>query len=82
MQRVSRRQFLKDIILGQVEVAEIDGASAFEQLSHMKGGPSIEVLLDLALGQDEAIALEAANGVENAAGVLVRSGHRPFGRCT
>ncbi|MEC8362101.1 MAG: bifunctional aconitate hydratase 2/2-methylisocitrate dehydratase, partial [Bacteroidota bacterium] len=56
----AKAAFLKDIILGQVEVAEIDGASAFEQLSHMKGGPSIEVLLDLALGQDEAIALEAA----------------------
>ena len=56
----AKAAFLKDVILGQVEVAEIDRASAFEQLSHMKGGPSIEVLLDLALGQDEAIALEAA----------------------
>ena len=25
----------------------------FELLSHMKGGPSVEVLLDLALGEDD-----------------------------
>jgi len=41
-------------------VAEITPAFAFELLSHMKGGPSIEVLLDLALGNDAAIAKEAA----------------------
>ncbi|MEM1213427.1 MAG: bifunctional aconitate hydratase 2/2-methylisocitrate dehydratase [Planctomycetota bacterium] len=41
--------FLKDIILGNATVAEITPDSAFEQLSHMKGGPSIAVLLDLAL---------------------------------
>ncbi|MGB1317907.1 MAG: aconitase family protein, partial [Flavobacteriales bacterium] len=29
-------------------------------LSHMKGGPSIEVLLDLALGDDASIAVQAA----------------------
>ena len=52
--------FLKEIILGEVSLEEISPAFAFEQLSHMKGGPSIEVLLDLALGNDEAIALEAA----------------------
>ena len=52
--------FLKDIILGEVSVPEVDRASAFEQLSHMKGGPSIEVLLDLALGQDNDIAGAAA----------------------
>ena len=52
--------FLKDIILGQVDVPEVDRASALEQLSHMKGGPSIEVLLDLALGSDSGIAEEAA----------------------
>ena len=37
-------------------VKEITPAFAFEQLSHMKGGPSIEVLLDLALGNDASIA--------------------------
>ena len=52
--------FLKEIILGESEVKEITLAFAFELLSHMKGGPSIEVLLDLALGNDTAIAKEAA----------------------
>ncbi|WNJ16898.1 bifunctional aconitate hydratase 2/2-methylisocitrate dehydratase [Pontibacter sp. G13] len=52
--------FLKEIILGETTVAEISTEFAFEQLSHMKGGPSIEVLLDLALGQDEAVATAAA----------------------
>ncbi|MBU2887185.1 bifunctional aconitate hydratase 2/2-methylisocitrate dehydratase [Gilvimarinus agarilyticus] len=52
--------FLKDIILGKETVAEITPEFAFELLSHMKGGPSIEVLLDLALGNDEAIAKSAA----------------------
>ncbi|MGD1895069.1 MAG: hypothetical protein ACFB15_31305 [Cyclobacteriaceae bacterium] len=52
--------FLKEIILGEAIVEEISPAFAFEQLSHMKGGPSIEVLLDLALGDDPAIAEEAA----------------------
>ena len=39
---------------------EISASYAFEQLSHMKGGPSIEVLLDLALGENAEIANEAA----------------------
>ncbi|MBU2938400.1 bifunctional aconitate hydratase 2/2-methylisocitrate dehydratase [Lacinutrix sp. C3R15] len=52
--------FLKEIILGESVVAEITPAFALEQLSHMKGGPSIEVLLDLALADDAAIAKEAA----------------------
>ncbi len=55
-----KAKFLKEIILGESVVEEISPAFAFEQLSHMKGGPSIEVLLDLALGDDEAIAEEAA----------------------
>ena len=53
--------FLKDIILGKEMVAEITPAFAFELLSHMKGGTSIEVLLDLALGNDVAIAKQAAD---------------------
>lgn len=56
-----KAKFLKEIILGESEVKEITPAFAFELLSHMKGGPSIEVLLDLALGDDAAIAKEAAN---------------------
>ncbi|MFT4030997.1 MAG: bifunctional aconitate hydratase 2/2-methylisocitrate dehydratase [Siphonobacter sp.] len=55
-----KSKFLKEIILGEVEVKEISPAFAFEQLSHMKGGPSIEVLLDLALGDDIEIAKNAA----------------------
>ncbi|EAQ12769.1 aconitase [Maritimibacter alkaliphilus HTCC2654] len=52
--------FLKKIILGEAKVAEITPEFAFELLSHMKGGPSVEVLLDLALGEDADIAAQAA----------------------
>lgn len=57
---VEKAKFLKEIILGESAVEEITPAFAFELLSHMKGGRSIEVLLDLALGDDAAIAREAA----------------------
>ncbi|WP_333808824.1 bifunctional aconitate hydratase 2/2-methylisocitrate dehydratase [Flavobacterium sp.] len=56
----AKAKFLKEIILGQEAVAEITPTFAFELLSHMKGGPSIEVLLDLALGNDSNIATQAA----------------------
>lgn len=56
--------FLKDIILGDVAVSEISPDFAFELLSHMKGGPSIEALLDLALGDDAANAEQAAAVLE------------------
>ena len=56
-----KARFLKDIILGKIEVAEISAESAFDQLSHMKGGPSIEVLLDLALDGEGDIAATAAD---------------------
>ncbi len=55
-----KARFLKDIILGTEVVAEITPKFAFELLSHMKGGPSVEVLLDLALGDDASVAGEAA----------------------
>jgi aconitate hydratase 2/2-methylisocitrate dehydratase len=55
-----KAQFLKEIILGDAVIAEITPSYAFEFLSHMKGGPSIKVLLDLALGNDESIAQQAA----------------------
>ena len=55
-----KADFLKEIILGNVVVAEITPDFALEQLSHMKGGPSIQVLLDLALGNNESIANAAA----------------------
>ncbi len=56
----AKAQFLKQIILGEAAVAEISADFAFELLSHMKGGPSVEVLLDLALMDDAAIAAKAA----------------------
>jgi aconitate hydratase 2/2-methylisocitrate dehydratase len=56
-----KAKFLKEIILGESVLSEITPVFAFELLSHMKGGPSIEVLLDLALGNDEAIAKQAAD---------------------
>lgn len=56
-----KAQFLKEIILGEVIVAEISPDFAFELLSHMKGGPSIKVLLDLALGDHAANAQKAAD---------------------
>jgi len=55
-----KAKFLKEIILGESVVEEISPAFAFELLSHMKGGPSVEVLLDVALGDDEALARQAA----------------------
>ncbi|UES48860.1 bifunctional aconitate hydratase 2/2-methylisocitrate dehydratase [Roseibium aggregatum] len=56
----AKAKFLKEIILGTSVVDEITPAFAFELLSHMKGGPSVEVLLDLALGDDAQIARDAA----------------------
>ncbi|MBR7888559.1 bifunctional aconitate hydratase 2/2-methylisocitrate dehydratase [Marinomonas sp. A79] len=44
--------FLKDIVLGNEVVAEITPAFAIELLSHMKGGPSVAVLLDVALSDN------------------------------
>ena len=58
---IVKAAFLKEIILAESVVKEITPAFAFEQLSHMKGGPSIEVLLDLALGADASLAKQAAD---------------------
>ena len=56
-----KAQFLKEIILGESSVEEITPEFAFELLSHMKGGPSIEVLLDLVIdGNDPAVAKQSA----------------------
>ncbi|MEM8786378.1 MAG: bifunctional aconitate hydratase 2/2-methylisocitrate dehydratase, partial [Pseudomonadota bacterium] len=56
-----KAKFLKDIILGDASVEEIPRSFAFELLSHMKGGPSVDVLLDLALGDEASIAQQAAD---------------------
>ena len=56
-----KARFLKQVILGEETVDEISIDFAFELLSHMKGGPSIEVLLDLVIdGTDFEIAKKAA----------------------
>ena len=55
-----KAKFLKQIITGDATVEEITQEFAFELLSHMKGGPSVKVLLDLALGDDAEIAQAAA----------------------
>ncbi|MCB9658702.1 MAG: bifunctional aconitate hydratase 2/2-methylisocitrate dehydratase [Polyangiales bacterium] len=56
--------FLEEIVRGHVSVPEISKAAALEQLGHMKGGPSIKVLLDLALGDDAQIAEDAGAVLE------------------
>ena len=60
-----KAEFLKDIILGKYELEEISTDFAFELLSHMKGGPSIKFLLDLALAKDESIAIQASKILKN-----------------
>ncbi len=55
-----KANFLKEIITGSAVVKEITPDFAFELLSHMKGGPSINVLLDLALGLNIETASKAA----------------------
>jgi aconitate hydratase 2/2-methylisocitrate dehydratase len=57
---IVKSKFLKDIIIGECVVEEISPAFAFEQLSNMKGGPSVKVLLDIALSNDLFKAKEAA----------------------
>ena len=56
-----KAKFLKEIILGKQIVKELSPDFAFEQLSHMKGGPSVKVLLEIALGDFESIAKKACN---------------------
>ena len=55
-----KAKLLKEIITGKFKLEEISTEFAFTLLSHMKGGPSIEVLIDLALGKDSEIAGQAA----------------------
>ena len=51
--------FLKEIISNKISIDEISIDFAFELLSHMKGGPSVKVLLDFALGEDIVLATKA-----------------------
>ena len=55
----AKANFLKKIIEKEVEIPEISQKFALELLSSMKGGPSIKVLLDLALGNSNDIATKA-----------------------
>jgi len=57
---VVKAAFLKEVLLGESVLEEISVDFAFELLSHMKGGKSIEVLLDVALGDDAELAAKAA----------------------
>ncbi|MFC7338943.1 bifunctional aconitate hydratase 2/2-methylisocitrate dehydratase [Haloferula chungangensis] len=56
-----KARFLEEIILGKSVAAEISPDFAFELLSHMKGGASINSLLNLALSDDAGIAKQAAD---------------------
>ena len=55
----AKAQFLKEVILEKITLDEISSDFALELLSHMKGGPSVEVLLDLILDAEESIAQKA-----------------------
>ena len=57
---IEKAKLLKEIITGKFKLKEITPEFAFTLLSHMKGGPSIEVLIDLALGKDLEVARQAA----------------------
>jgi len=56
-----KARFLKEIILGESVIEEITPTFAFELLSHMKGGPSVDVLIDLAFSKNQLIASESAS---------------------
>ena len=56
-----KANFLKEIILSKYTTKEITVDFAFELLSHMKGGPSVKILIDLALDKNKNIAQKAAN---------------------
>ena len=56
---VIKADFLKDIIIKKESIKEINEDFAFELLSHMKGGQSIKVLLDLAFSDNKNIASKA-----------------------
>ena len=57
----AKAKFLKEIILNQSNIQEISPSFAFEMLAHMKGGPSIEVLIDLVLEKDLKNSKKAAD---------------------
>ncbi len=60
-----KAEFLKKIITGDKKVKEISPEFAFELLSHMKGGPSVQVLIDLISENDLTNARNATNVLKN-----------------
>ena len=56
-----KANFLKDIIDETYSLEEISPDFAFELLSHMKGGPSIETLIDFALSSNPLNSKKAAD---------------------
>ena len=58
---VVKAEFLKQIILKQENVEEISPKFAFELLGHMKGGPSIKVLREIARESTDASAKSACD---------------------
>ena len=60
-----KAEFLKKIIIGDKKVKEISPEFAFELLSHMKGGPSVQVLIDLISENDLTNARNATNVLKN-----------------
>ena len=48
-----KAKFLEKIILEEYRIPEINPNFAFKMLSHMKGGPSIKILINLLLGSNE-----------------------------
>ena len=57
----AKANFLWEIITEQQFSADITVDFAFELLAHMRGGPSVSVLLDLALSDNEKINHKAIN---------------------
>jgi aconitate hydratase 2/2-methylisocitrate dehydratase len=56
-----KSKFLNEIILKRYVIDEITVDFAYELLAHMRGGPSTQVLLDLALGNNNYNAKKASN---------------------
>lgn len=59
-----KAEFLKKIVLGETVVPEITPDFALELLSHMKGGPSVKVLLDIALAEGCPFAVRAGEALK------------------
>ena len=62
---VVKAEFLKEIILEKITLKEISSDFALELLSHMKGGPSVKVLLGLILDAENSIAQKAGEILKN-----------------